>query len=260
MAEAFARMHGGDAIEAFSAGSRPSGIVNPKAIVAMRERGYDLSRHASKALDEIPQVEYDFVATMGCGDACPLVRAKRRADWQIPDPKNLSPSAFNQVRDQIEQKVLEILAAIESPPVAEQPRTVITREFTLADYDAAAALWEKAEGIELSEGDTRAEIARYMERNPGLSRVAESKQAIVGAALCGHDGRRGWIYHLAVADSYRIRGVGKLLVDDCLEGLRKAGIQRAIILIAETNMGGRKFWLRNGWEDVSGAVAMSKDL
>ncbi len=91
MAEAFARIHGGEGGEAFSAGSRPSGVVNPKAIASMAETGYDLSRHGSKSLDEIPEVEYDFVATMGCGDACPFVRARKRADWQIPDPKNLTP-------------------------------------------------------------------------------------------------------------------------------------------------------------------------
>ncbi|MGI8820623.1 MAG: arsenate reductase ArsC [Chthoniobacterales bacterium] len=112
MAEAFARLHGGDAVEAYSAGSRPSGIVNRKAIAAMRQRGYDLSAHGSKSLDEIPQVEYDFVATMGCGEACPLVRAKLRAAWQIPDPKNLPPSEFNSVRDLIEQKVQDALTAL----------------------------------------------------------------------------------------------------------------------------------------------------
>lgn len=112
MAEAFARIHGGAAVEAYSAGSRPSGVVNPKAIAALRERGYDLTTHGSKSLDEIPQVEYDFVATMGCGDACPFVRAKQRADWQIPDPKNLAPAEFNKVRDLIEAKVREAIAAL----------------------------------------------------------------------------------------------------------------------------------------------------
>ncbi len=105
IAEAFARIHGGDKIEAYSAGSRPSGVINPKAIAAMREIGYDLSKHKSKSLDEIPEIEYDFVATMGCGDACPFVRAKQREEWQIPDPKNLPPDEFNQVRDLIEKKV-----------------------------------------------------------------------------------------------------------------------------------------------------------
>ena len=135
-----------------------------------------------------------------------------------------------------------------------------TREFTIEDYDGAVALWQRADGIELCEGDSREEISRYLTRNPGLSRVAETGGAIVGAVLCGHDGRRGWIYHLAVAESHRGKGVGKLLVDDCLRGLREAGVPRAIILVARDNVGGRQFWLRNGWEEISGARAMTKDL
>jgi arsenate reductase (thioredoxin) len=113
MAEAFARIHGGENFEAYSAGSQPSGEINSKAIKAMREIGYDLSKHKSKSLDDIPQVEYDFVATMGCGDACPFVRAKRREDWQIPDPKNLRPVDFNKVRDLIDQKVRIALSMIQ---------------------------------------------------------------------------------------------------------------------------------------------------
>lgn len=114
MAEAFARIHGGAEVEAYSAGSRPSGVINPKAIEAMREQGYDLTRHGSKSLDEIPDVEYDFVATMGCGDACPMVRAKRREDWNIPDPKEMSPGEFREVRNLIERKVVAALAALKS--------------------------------------------------------------------------------------------------------------------------------------------------
>jgi len=114
MAEAFARIHGGSDIDPHSAGSCPSGVINPKAIVAMQELGYDLSSHTSKALAQVPDVEYDFVATMGCGDTCPLVRAKIREDWQIPDPKNLSPEAFRKVRDLIEGKVKEAIAAVDS--------------------------------------------------------------------------------------------------------------------------------------------------
>jgi arsenate reductase (thioredoxin) len=112
IAEAFARIHGGEDIEAYSAGSQPSGEVNQKAIAAMREVGYDLSKHKSKSLEDIPQVEYDFVATMGCGDACPFVRAKQREDWQIPDPKNLPPAGFNKVRDLIKQKVRDALSTL----------------------------------------------------------------------------------------------------------------------------------------------------
>ena len=112
MAEAFARMQGHEQIEVYSAGSRPSGAVNSKAIAAMRELGYDLSQHKPKSLAELPQVKYDFVATMGCGDECPFVRAKRREDWAIPDPRGLPPEQFRGVRDLIEQKVRELLAAL----------------------------------------------------------------------------------------------------------------------------------------------------
>ena len=112
MAEALARIHGGDVVEAYSAGSRPSGRVNPKAIESMRELGYDLSKHGSKSLAEIPDVEYDLVAMMGCGDACPFVRAKVREDWQIPDPKNMELAEFRAVRDLIESKVKMALTKI----------------------------------------------------------------------------------------------------------------------------------------------------
>ncbi|MDX2128042.1 MAG: arsenate reductase ArsC [Chloroherpetonaceae bacterium] len=112
MAEAFARMHGGSTLEAFSSGSKPSGKVNPKAIAAMQELGYDLAKHHSKALTEIPDVEYDFVATMGCGDECPFIRAKQREDWAIPDPKHLEPEEFRKVRDLIESKVKDMLLRI----------------------------------------------------------------------------------------------------------------------------------------------------
>jgi arsenate reductase len=102
-------MLGGSSVEAYSAGSRPSGKVNPKAIEAMRELGYDLSAHGSKSLDDVADVEFDFVATMGCGDACPLVRARQRADWAIPDPKILPPDEFRVVRDLIRDKVHSML-------------------------------------------------------------------------------------------------------------------------------------------------------
>lgn len=112
MAEAFARILGGDRVEAYSAGSKPSGIVNPKAIAAMKELDYDLSKHGSKSLDQLPKVEFDLVATMGCGDACPWIPAKVRADWSIPDPKHMEPEQFREVRDLIRSKVKDALAEI----------------------------------------------------------------------------------------------------------------------------------------------------
>ena len=115
MAEAFARILGGESIEAYSAGSKPSGKVNPKAVEAMRELEYDLSVHGSKSLDELPDIEFDFVATMGCGDACPMVRARQRADWSIPDPKDLPPDEFRVVRDLIRDKVQISLDELGTP-------------------------------------------------------------------------------------------------------------------------------------------------
>jgi protein-tyrosine-phosphatase len=112
MAEAFAGMHGGGKIEAYSAGSRPSGVVNPKAIASMKEKGYDLARHGSKSLEEIPDGEYEIAVSMGCGDACPMVTAKRREEWEIPDPKALPPDEFRAVRDLIERKVIELLETL----------------------------------------------------------------------------------------------------------------------------------------------------
>ncbi len=113
MAEAFARIHGKGNVEIYSAGSRPSGVVNAKAIEAMREVGYDLTKHGSKSLNEIPSVEYDVVVTMGCGDECPAVRAKQREDWNLPDPKDLPLPEFRRTRDLIEQRVKELLAKLD---------------------------------------------------------------------------------------------------------------------------------------------------
>jgi arsenate reductase (thioredoxin) len=113
MSQAFAKMLGGENVEAYSAGSKPSGIVNPKAIAAMKELGYDLSKHESKSLKDVEQfAPFDAVVTMGCGDACPWMPAKKFIDWEIPDPKNMEPSAFNKVRDLILNKVKDLLSSI----------------------------------------------------------------------------------------------------------------------------------------------------
>ena len=105
MAEAFARIHGGEKLEAYSAGSRPSGRVNPKAVEAMKELGYDLTGHKSKSLADLAGVEFDVAVTMGCGDQCPFIKAKRHEDWQIPDPKEMPPEEFRTIRDLIADKV-----------------------------------------------------------------------------------------------------------------------------------------------------------
>ena len=114
MAEAFARIHGGDAVEAISAGSRPSGVINPKALRFMAELGYDLGAHDSKSLDQITG-EFDAVITMGCGDSCPWVPAKRREDWALPDPKHLDDDGYRAVRDEISARVKTLLGSLRWP-------------------------------------------------------------------------------------------------------------------------------------------------
>lgn len=111
MAEAFAHLYGGDGVEALSAGSKPSGQINPKAVRFMAELGYDLLSHASKSLDEITG-EFDAVITMGCGDNCPWVPAKRREDWALPDPKHMDDDSYRAVRDEIAQRVKTLLATL----------------------------------------------------------------------------------------------------------------------------------------------------
>jgi len=112
MAEAFARIHGAGKVEAHSSGSRPSGRVNPKAIEAMRELGYDLATHTSKGLESFNGTKVDVAITMGCGDECPLVLAERRVDWKIPDPRDMTPEQFRGVRDLIESKVKELIGEL----------------------------------------------------------------------------------------------------------------------------------------------------
>jgi arsenate reductase (thioredoxin) len=113
MSEAFAKKLGGDNIEVYSAGSRPSGKINPKATASMKELGYDLSAHHSKSLDEIKKfAPFDVVVTMGCGDACPWMPAKKFIDWDISDPGDMNEDDFRKVRDEIKEKVKLLLASL----------------------------------------------------------------------------------------------------------------------------------------------------
>ena len=115
MAEAFARIHTNGQIAAYSAGSRPSGKVNPKAIHAMQLLGYDLNNHSSKSLEMVPKGPYDAVITMGCGEECPWIPAKVHRDWAIPDPKELEGSAFLEIRDLVNKNVQELIAELTKP-------------------------------------------------------------------------------------------------------------------------------------------------
>jgi arsenate reductase len=112
LAEAFARIHGQGTLQPYSAGSRPSGKVSPHAVRAMGEVGYDLSTHRSKSVSEVPPGPYDFVITMGCGDDCPYIPAAERDDWNLTDPRDMSPGEFNVVRDEIEVRVEKLLERV----------------------------------------------------------------------------------------------------------------------------------------------------
>jgi N-acetylglutamate synthase len=134
-----------------------------------------------------------------------------------------------------------------------------TRDFRIEDYDAAIELWQRVEGLDVAEGDDRETIQKFLGRNPGLSRVVSDGSTIIGAALCGHDGRRGYIYHLAVDAAYRGQGLARRLIDECVTGLKRAGLERVNILVDAENLAGLEFWRRSGWERLDGAVPMARD-
>jgi ribosomal protein S18 acetylase RimI-like enzyme len=137
---------------------------------------------------------------------------------------------------------------------------VTLREFTIEDYDAAYALWQATEGVGLSEADKRENIASFLSRNPGLSMVAEEDGRLVGALLCGSDGRRGFLHHLAVARSHRRAGIGRELVRRCLAALAGIGMRKCHIFVLQENTEGRRFWERIGWEERTTLLVMSHDV
>ena len=131
-------------------------------------------------------------------------------------------------------------------------------EMTIRDYDEVSALWRNTVGVGLDDADTRETMAEYLVRNPGLSFVARDGGAIVGAVLCGHDGRRGYLHHLAVADSRRRRGIGSALVERCISGLRAIGIRKCNIIVFAGNSEGQRFWQAAGWIERSDLTFMQK--
>jgi len=112
MAEAFARLLAQDVIEAYSAGSHPSGKIDPEAIQSMHDLGYELDGQYSKSLEEMPKVKFDYVITMGCGDECPLIPAVHHEDWEIPDPKDMPSEEFRKVRNLIRERVETLARSI----------------------------------------------------------------------------------------------------------------------------------------------------
>jgi ribosomal protein S18 acetylase RimI-like enzyme len=137
---------------------------------------------------------------------------------------------------------------------------VALREFAIGDYDAARSLWESAPGIGLSEADGRENIARFLDRNPGLSFVAEQEGGLVGALLCGNDGRRGFLHHLAVSAPHQRGGIGRALVERSLGALAAIGIRKCHIFVLADNQEGRRFWQRVGWQERTTLLVMSRDV
>lgn len=132
---------------------------------------------------------------------------------------------------------------------------------TIADYDDVIALWQGTEGVGLSAADSRPAIESYLERNPGMSFVARGPDgALVGAVLCGHDGRRGFLHHLAVRAECRGQGIGTALAQHCLEALRAAGIDKCHLFVFQQNESGKAFWSKIGWSERTTLFIMSKDI
>ena len=132
--------------------------------------------------------------------------------------------------------------------------------FTIDAYDQVIALWQQAEGVGLSSADSRESIQAYLERNPGMSFIAEQDGTLVGAVLSGHDGRRGYIHHLAVHPNYRWQGIGRKLVDRCLATLQEVGIQKCHLFIFNENVDGICFWESVGWTRRVDIGVMSKNI
>jgi protein-tyrosine-phosphatase len=109
IAEAFARIHGDHHLQVYSAGPRPSGRVHPLAIQSMIEKGYDLDGHRTKPIDELPELQFDYLVSMGCGESCSQIQAQRREDWLLPQPSELPGEDFNRLRDEIELRVFGLL-------------------------------------------------------------------------------------------------------------------------------------------------------
>jgi putative acetyltransferase len=138
---------------------------------------------------------------------------------------------------------------------------IAIERLTMEMYDEVVALWRESEGVGLSDADSREKIRSYLERNPDMSFVARDPGGkIAGAILCGHDGRRGYIYHLAVSRHCRRQGIGRQLVERCLDNLRIAGIQKCHIFVLDGNADGIEFWKSMGWTPRSDVRIISKTI
>jgi putative acetyltransferase len=137
---------------------------------------------------------------------------------------------------------------------------VFIEPMTINHYNEVIALWKASENVGLSRADKRENIKLYLARNPAMSFVAKDNGEIIGAALCGHDGRRGYLHHLAIAESYRKKGIGRKLAERCMESLKNAGIQKCHLFVFLTNTEGKAFWGKIGWSLRSDIRVESKEL
>ena len=124
---------------------------------------------------------------------------------------------------------------------------IVVRPFAIEDHHRVLGLWTQCTGIGLSDADTRENISAYLERNPGMSFVAEADNTLVAAVLCGHDGRRGYLNHLAVLPSFRRQGLGRIMVQHCLEALKGVGIGKCHLFVFPENETALRFWQQIGW-------------
>jgi ribosomal protein S18 acetylase RimI-like enzyme len=136
--------------------------------------------------------------------------------------------------------------------------SMVIREMTIRDYDEVVGLWQSSEGVGLSDADSREGVARFLKRNPGLSFVAREGEHLVGVVLCGHDGRRGYIHHLAVSKSHRRQGLGRALVERCLSALGQDGIGKCHLFVFAANGDAIAFWKNVGWTERVELIMMSQ--
>lgn len=136
---------------------------------------------------------------------------------------------------------------------------LVYTDFTMNDYGEAIALWKSTEGMGLSAADGPVRIATYLARNPGTSFVARIDDELIGTVLAGHDGRRGYLHHLAVRPEWRGQGIGRTLVRHCLAALRVQGIDKCHLFVIKDNLAGLDFWRKNGWVERVDLVVMSSE-
>ncbi|QQL49159.1 GNAT family N-acetyltransferase [Mucilaginibacter ginkgonis] len=247
MAQAFAKILGNGKVEAFSAGSNPSGKINPKAISAMKEFGYDLTTHSSKNLDDVSsEAPFDYVVTMGCGDACPWMPAKHFIDWQIPDPRDMNAEEFNMVRDQIKVLVSELISQLITIRLLNRNDWPSVKEIYLkgmatdnATFQTEAPSWEDWDSSHLNFGRLAAEIDGTVVAWAALSPVS-SRCVYAGVAEVS-------VY---VDPAFAAIGIGSAILSQLITASESNGIWTLQSGIFPENTGSIRIHEKNGFRFV----------